>query len=180
MIWQVWADIVVGLSVPVLTLFLYLIRRIQTRHVWMVAWGFAVGSTWEFTNYYLGSSYHAMKVPWPMPLITLHILHTFWDAGLFIIGYWLCVIIMRPIECCRKFSWHELAIMWVWGVAQEFVVELMGNGVIWEYQVRSWNPVWLTIGAREYTLVPQLIWAIAPIVYYLGILKINSLNRKPR
>jgi hypothetical protein len=175
MIWQVWADIALGLTVPIATAYLYFSGRIQLKHVWFMAWGFAVGSTWEFTNYFLGNTYHAMKVAWPMPMITLHLLHTFWDAGLFIIGYWLCLFILRTTNCCTRFRWTEVAIMWLWGVGQEFTVELMGNGVIWEYQVLSWNPVWITIGGQGYTLVPQLIWAIAPVIYYVGFIRINRL-----
>ena len=63
--------------------------------------------------------------------------------------------------------------MWLWGAGQEFVVELLGNGVIWEYKVQTWNPVWITVGGRGYTILPQLIWAVAPIVYYLGFVRIN-------
>ena len=104
MTWQVAGDIAVGLAIPLVTAFLYFTGRIQTRHVWMMVWGFAVGSTWEFA------------------------------------------------------------------------VELMGNGVIWEYRVYSWNPVWLTIGEQGYTILPQLIWVVAPIVYYLGFIRINRMG----
>lgn len=174
MIWHVWADIAIGLAVPLATALLYFSGHIQRRHLMMMVWGFAVGSTWEFTNYFLSNTYHAMKVEWPMPIITLHILHTFWDAGLFIIGYWLCLLILKTPHCCTKFHWAELAIMWLWGIGQEFIVELMGNGVIWEYKVQSWNPVWISIRGQDYTMVPQLIWVIAPVIYYLGFVRINQ------
>ncbi len=173
MIWQVWADIALGASVPLATGALYFAGRIEQRHVWMMAWGFAVGSTWEFPNYFFGETYHTIRTPWPMPLITLNLWHAFWDAGLFIVGYWLCLWILRTPDCATRFRGAELLIMWLWGVVQEFVVELLGNGVIWEYHVLDWNPVWLTIGGQNYTLVPQLIWAIAPVVYYLGVIRIN-------
>jgi hypothetical protein len=58
-------------------------------------------------------------------------------------------------------------------------VELIGNGVIWEYRVLDWNPVWLTIGEQGYTVLPQLIWVAAPVVYYLGVLRINRSKRIP-
>ncbi len=138
-----------------------------------MVWGFAVGSTWEFSFYFLGNTIHTMKADWPMPIITLHLLHTFWDAGLFIIGYWLCLLILRTPDCCTMFRWIELIIMWLWGACQAFVVELLGNGVIWEYNVKSWNPVWITIGDQDYTVLIQLIWAAAPVVYYLGFVRIN-------
>jgi hypothetical protein len=110
----------------------------------------------------------------PLPLITLHLCHTFWDAGLFIIGYWLCLGLLKTATCCTRFRWSELLIMWLWGSGQGILVELMGNGVIWEYRVHAWNPVWLTLGEQDYTLYPQLIWAIAPVVFYLGLLRINT------
>ena len=173
MLWQVAGDIAVGLAIPLATAWLYFSGRIQRKHVWMMAWGFAVGSTWEFAFYFLGDAIHTMHTEWPLPIITLHLSHTFWDAGLFIVGYWLCLRILKTPDCCTGFRWSELTIMLLWGAGQEFVVELMGNGVIWEYRVFSWNPIWITIGEQGYTVLPQLIWVIAPIVYYLGFIRIN-------
>ena len=176
MIWQVWVDIVISLAIPVTTAFLYLFRIIQRKHIYLMLWGFVVGSTWEFSFYFLGETLHVIKVNWPMPIITLHIFHTFWDAGLFIIGYWLCLLILKTSDCCTHFRFAELLIMWLWGTIQAFVVELLGNGVIWEYKVQSWNPIWITIDEQSYTLLIQMIWMIAPIVYYIGFILINQKN----
>lgn len=85
----VWGDLAVGFGIPLLTATLYFAGRIQTRHVWMMVWGFAVGSTWEFAFYFLDDAVHTMRIEWPLPIITLHLSHTFWDAGLFIVGYLL-------------------------------------------------------------------------------------------
>ncbi len=172
MIWQVGADIAIGTMIPVATVWLYVTGRIQKKHLWLMVWGFVVGSTWEFAFYFLGDTVHTLHTEWPLPIITLHLSHTFWDAGLFIVGYWLCLLILRTPDCCTTFRWAELAIMWLWGAGQEFVVELLGNGVIWEYRVLAWNPVWITIGDQGYTVLPQLIWAVAPVVYYLGAIRI--------
>ncbi len=174
MIWQVYADIAIGLAIPLVTASLYFSRRIQSRHLYLMAWGFAVGSTWEFAFYLLGDTLHTVIVDWPMPIITLHLSHTFWDAGLFIIGYWLCMLILKSPDCCTHFRWIELTIMWLWGGGQAIVVEVLGNGVIWEYKVLSWNPVWLTVGGQSYTLLIQVIWMLAPVVYYLGVIQINK------
>ena len=65
------------------------------------------------------------------------------------------------------------ASMWAWGVGSEFVVELLGNGVIWRYELQYWNPVWITLNGRMYTLLPQFIWTIAPIVFYAGAIFIT-------
>ena len=176
MIWQVWADIAIGAAIPVTTLILYFTNRIQRKHLWLMLWGFAVGFTWEFSFYLIGDSLHTMKTEWPMPIITLHLWHTFWDAGIFIVGYWLCLIILKTPDCCQRFRWTELTVMWLWGVGQAFVVELMGNGVIWEYRIQRWNPVWITVGDQGYTILIQLIWALSPIVYYLGFIRINGKN----
>jgi hypothetical protein len=172
-LWQVGADIAVGAAIPLVTAYLYFSRRIELRHVWLMVWGFAVGSTWEFAFYFLGDSIHTLHTEWPLPIISLHFLHTCWDAALFMFGYWLCRVILKTADCCTTFRWSELSIMLLWGAGQEFVVELMGNGVIWEYRVYDWNPVWLTVGEQGYTVLPQLIWVIAPIVYYLGFIRIN-------
>jgi hypothetical protein len=173
MLWQVGADIAIATAIPLVTAVLYFSGRIQLRHVGLMAWGFAVGSTWEFTFYFLGDTIHTMHTEWPLPIVTLHLLHTFWDAGLFMVGYWLCLSILKTTDCCTRFRWSELGIMLLWGAGQEFVVELMGNGVIWEYRVYDWNPVWLTVGEQGYTVLPQLIWVVAPIIYYLGFIRIN-------
>jgi hypothetical protein len=177
MIWQVWADIAIGLAIPIATIALYFFRRIQVKHLYLMAWGFAVGSTWEFAFYLLGDTLHTIIVDWPMPAVFLHLWHTFWDAGLFITGYWLCLLILKTSDCCTRFRWIELTIMWLWGAGQGFVVELLGNGVIWEYKVLGWNPGFITIGGQTYTLLIHVIWMIAPVVYYLGFIQINkSLN----
>jgi len=176
MIWQVWSDIAIGLAIPAGTVYLYYNRYINRTHFWLMIWGFVVGSTWEFPLFFLGETLHTMKVEWPMPIITLHLWHTFWDAGLFIIGYWFCLLILKTSDCCKKFSWIEMAIMWLWGTGQAFVIEILGNGVIWEYRVLNWNPVWITIDNQGYTILPQLIWGVAPIVYYLGFIRINRDN----
>jgi hypothetical protein len=172
-LWQVWADIAIGAAVPLGAAALYWAGRLTKFHLALLAWGFAVGSTWEFANYAAGESYHAMLVAWPMPRITVHLWHTFWDAGLFFIGYLLCVPIFKATTL-TSFRWEELGVMWAWGVAQEFGVELLGNGVIWEYQAKPWNPVWLVLHGRFYTLLPQFIWMLAPIVFYLGALVIKK------
>jgi hypothetical protein len=175
MLWLVGADIVVAVAIPLITAYLYMSGQIQQKHVWMMAWGFAVGATWEFSFFFLGDTIHTLQTDWPLPIITLHLSHTFWDAGLFIIGYWLCLRILKTPDCCTHFRWSELSIMLLWGAGQEFLVELMGNGVLWEYRVYDWNPIWLTIGEQGYTVLPQLIWLVAPIVYYLGLIQINSI-----
>jgi hypothetical protein len=174
MIWQVWVDIAIGIGIPSITAFLYFTRRIQSKYLYLMLWGFTVGSTWEFAFYFLGDTLHTMKAVWPMPIITLHVWHSFWDAGLFIIGYWLCRLILKTPDCCTQFRWIELFVMCLWGSAQAFVVELLGNGVIWEYKVQSWNPVWITLGGQSYTILIQMIWMIAPVVYYLGFILINQ------
>lgn len=173
MIWQVWADIFVGAAIPLATLFLYYKGVIRRTHLWLMVWGFVVGSTWEFAFFFLGDSVHTMKTEWPMHIITLHLSHTFWDAGLFIIGYWICLAVFKTADCCKTFQWKEMVVMWLWGIGQAFVIEILGNGVIWEYRVLSWNPVWITIGGQGYTILPMVIWGIAPIIYYLGFIMIN-------
>ena len=48
MIWQVSGDLFVGLAIPLATAILYLTDRIQRKHVWIMALGFAF--------YFLGDS----------------------------------------------------------------------------------------------------------------------------
>jgi len=65
--------------------------------------------------------------------------------------------------------------MEIWGILQELLVEYLFNGRVWFYVPLPWNPVIIpplpgganTVG---YTLIPQLVWVVAPVVFYISLL----------
>ncbi len=71
------------------------------------------------------------------------------------------------------FRWRELAILVVWGQLSALAVEVgsvLNQG--WVYSGGyAWNPVLFHVDGHPITVVPQIIWLAAPVVYYLCALK---------
>ncbi|MFA6448550.1 MAG: hypothetical protein WCX65_03695 [bacterium] len=179
--WRVVADIAIGLAAPAGALALFAARRIALREVLFVALGIVIGLTFElFIGFMPG--FIVFKMSWPLPMVTILISHSLWDGGLFMAGCVIArIILRRPLSgVCAAFDWRELAIMIAWGAASAFVVELIGNGVMWEYQPQKWNPVWITIRGQGYTAFIQIVWLVAPVVFYLGCLRISKALGYPR
>jgi len=67
--------------------------------------------------------------------------------------------------------------MLIWGQLSELSVELISTfSNIWEYIEYWWNPVLFVYNGHNITLLSQLIWFVAPIVFY--IIAINIKKRK--
>jgi hypothetical protein len=65
--------------------------------------------------------------------------------------------------------------MVLWGQLSELAVELVGsNGALWEYQGTWYNPVLFRVNDYNITLLPQLVWLAAPVVFYFAALWINA------
>lgn len=174
--WRVVADIAIGLAVPAAAAGLFAVKRISAREVLFCAWGFLIGLSFElFIGLWPG--FIVFKMSWPLPVVTILISHSLWDAGIFMIGCFLAGIILRRrlSDVCAKFDWRELAAMVLWGAGSAFVVELIGNGVMWEYVPGRWNPVWITVNGQGYTAFIQVVWVAAPVVFYLGCLGIGRM-----
>jgi hypothetical protein len=65
--------------------------------------------------------------------------------------------------------------MIVWGSISEFLIDLNCNGKLWLFLENWYNPVFVSINGNNMTLIPQLIWLVAPIIYYLTVLKLIKL-----
>ncbi|MBU2487986.1 MAG: hypothetical protein KKA60_01215 [Proteobacteria bacterium] len=173
------ADFLIALSLPV---FFYIQHRTGrfSPMIWKLFWlGFLVGLTWEIPIYFAGPDF--MEKPaliylkeFPGNRLLHPILHSFWDGGLFLIGYWLTLkICQAPI--LSKFRWKELGVMLVWGQVQEFAVEFSATQAgAWTFTEQCWNPVLFESGRGFITLVPQLIWVYGPIVFYLVSLRLSK------
>jgi len=171
------ADIAIAISIP---LFFYINykRGSFSLAIWKLFWvGFIIGLTWEFTFFFIGPEFSddpafTLIREFPLPPILQPTLHTFWDGGLFMIGVWLVFRLCKPPQLTR-FRRQELGVLLAWGQAQEFAVELSATSVgAWTYNPKWWNPVLFEFGKGEITLMPQIIWLVAPIVFYLIALRI--------
>ena len=141
--------------------------------------GCLIGSTWEFTFLYLGSDFvHSVK-EWPLGLggWPRKISHSIWDGGLFMIGVFLCERFLKA-PLFQRFDLKELTVILLWGIFQELLVEYLFNGRVWIYPPLPWNPIIIPTmpGSAAlspgYTLIPQAVWVVAPIIFYVILLKI--------
>ena len=142
--------------------------------------GCLIGSTWEFAFLFLGPEFlHSVK-EWPFGLggWPRKLSHSIWDGGLFMVGVYFCLKYLQGPHFYR-FSWNALGIMLSWGIFQELLVEYLFNGRVWVYEPLSWNPVIippLPGSATEvgYTLIPQVVWIVAPFIFYIFCLRLKT------
>ncbi len=143
--------------------------------------GCIIGATWEFTFMFLGDGFAYAVNPWPFGLSgwPKKLAHSVRDGGLFMTGVLLCRTILGRNSRFLIWNWYEFGIMELWGISQELLVEYLFNGRVWVYVPLSWNPVIIsplpgsatTVG---YTLIPQAVWVIAPIVFYYIFVKLHK------
>jgi hypothetical protein len=163
-------DIIIAITLPVIMILGYR-KGFVSSVVWKLFWiGCAIGSTWEFALYFNHGSENPVLLvltPFPGDPVLHAILHTFWDGGLFIAGYFL-VIAFSQSPRFLKFSWKELGIMILWGQAQEFFVEISGTYMgAWTYSDSIiWNPVLFRLADGQITIIPQVVWLIASVIFY--------------
>jgi hypothetical protein len=174
--WQVVADIIVGIAVPTFFLTLFFLKRLGKRELLFWLWSMVIGAAFELTVFIFIPNWLMFKMYWPMPYVTIAIWHTLWDGGLFMAGFFAAALVTRKParEVCTRFDIGELAVMVVWGAVSAFVVEFIGNGIIWEYLPQRYNPVWITIGDQGYTAFIQIVWLIVPFIFYFGCLFFNT------
>ena len=156
---------------------LYRTEKISLAYLYAFWLGTLIGSTWEFTFLFLGPEFlhGAVEWPWGLDGWPRKISHSIWDGAIFMFGVYICHRWLGG-ELFQRFDSKELGIMFGWGLFQELLVEYLFNGRVWIYEPLSWNPVIIptlpgsAAMSPGYTLIPQAIWAIAPIVFYVGFL----------
>jgi len=162
------------------------IKNQISREYYLLFWiGCLIGSIWEFTFLILGPEFlHSVK-EWPYGLggWPRKISHSVWDGGLFMMGIYFCEKYL-PKPLFRSFNKNELFVMVSWGISQELLVEYLFNGRVWIYEPLPWNPIIIpTIPGSAplspgYTLIPQAVWIVAPILFYFICLRlINNAKR---
>jgi len=95
------------------------------------------------------------------------------------VGIYFCERFL-PDPLFRSFNKKELGIMLSWGIFQELLVEYLFNGRVWIYEPLPWNPIIIPVlpGSAPlspgYTIIPQAVWVIAPLLFYLICLRITK------
>ena len=89
-------------------------------------------------------------------------------------GVFLAKVFLKNKQFLYNYSSTALLIMILWGSFSEFLVDLNGNGKLWLFIENWYNPVFITINDNGLTIIPQLIWFVAPILYYFTVLKCLS------
>ncbi|TFG08672.1 MAG: hypothetical protein EU539_01665 [Promethearchaeota archaeon] len=170
-----------GVFICLTVLLLYKFNFID-KFIWYLYWiGFAIGLCWE-VPLSIADDYspyppvtYLTPAPLPAPFSTMAIMisASLWDGGLFLLGI-LFVKLICPSPHFTKSNKYELGVLIAYGQISELLVELISmSGGGWEYNVYWWNPLLFTINGNNITFLPQLIWLVAPIVYYFAIIKLK-------
>jgi hypothetical protein len=173
-----WIDFAIGTSMLIVVFSLYK-TKVVSRYIWRLFWlGFGLGLCWEVPlsvlNAYSKTCPPARFItPLPTHFSVLIVEHSFWDGGLFLIGVFLLYLLDRK-SWFSKFSLKELLLFMLWGQLSELWVELTSTfNQGWAYNVYWWNPSLFRFNGLDITLLPQLIWLVAPVVYYLVAIKMK-------
>ena len=159
-----------GIAICIIIFALYKINYIN-KFTWLLFWvGFLLGLVWEIPL-------SIINAPSPLSIETfiLMITATIWDGGLFLLGYWFVIKICRSPHF-YKFSIKDLSLLLIYGQISSLIVEIlavMSGG--WEYEVAPWNPLLFTFMGGNITLLPQLIWFFAPILFYIIGIRLKSI-----
>tara|TARA_B100000214_G_C23966992_1_gene628211 strand:+ start:392 stop:943 length:552 start_codon:yes stop_codon:yes gene_type:complete len=167
-----WTAFIVGNSAPLLFIMLYKDQKISRELFNLYFLGVLLGLTWEIPFALAGESFHLILINWPIDLpLVRNITYSFIDGLIFIIGVFITKALLKNKNFLYKFNSKALLIMIIWGSVSEFIVDLNGNGKLWLFIDNWYNPVFITINGNGLTIIPQLIWFVAPIMYYFTILR---------
>ncbi|MGY8809159.1 MAG: hypothetical protein ACKVLG_04360 [Fidelibacterota bacterium] len=171
-----WTAFIVGSSSPIILFSLYQLGYVSKKIIALFIIGVCVGFTWEIPFALAGESFHLILVDWPIDLpLVRNINYAFLDSLIFLIGILLCNKILKNDNYLYTFNPKALVIMIVWGSVSEFLIDLNCSGKLWIFLENWYNPVFVSINGTDMTLIPQLIWLVAPVVYYLTVLKLIKL-----
>ena len=168
-------DLAVGLHLPLVFAagrYLGLIGADTARWYWC---GCIVGALWEYPLHFAGPLYlddpvYAQNVAFPVHPMLQPLVHSLWDGLIFLVGRWL-LLLLRMRAALLEFTWPALGVLVAWGQGQSWLVELSASGGSgWHYVPRWWNPALISAGGTPVTLLPHLIWLVAPWVHYRLVL----------
>lgn len=165
------------MALPVALGLAYRTGRLDAR-TWRLFWiGCAIGASWELAlvaNHGAARPALVMLTPFPGGPLAHGVLHILWDGGLFLGGL-ACVFGLSRGPRLARFSAAELGIVIAWGQAQELAVEVSSTlAGAWTYAPgHAWNPVLFTLGDGRITLLPQLVWLAASVLFYFVALRVG-------
>jgi hypothetical protein len=167
-----WLDLVVGFAIPTAVAWQLWKQTLGPARFRRFLIGFFIGLCWEIPFGLAEGRFYSLvgDPPFRLPLL-ISVCHSFWDAAIFGAGVDLCAWLLGQTDFLKRFQWRAQGIMLAWGVGTELLVDLVGSETLWVFHPSPWNPVILTVGAKQLTLVPQLVWLVAPFVYYRAILR---------
>ncbi len=174
---------------------LYLSRKCDLA-IFLAWWaGLVLGALWEFSFFFLGKSWtvhggcqmvdgvEICLSQNPLPQWYLSLAHSIEDAGIFMIGVGLAWLILGGNKRRHFTRWHwgELGIMWIWGAGSEWLIYQVSNGRSLFFIPNKFNPTYLNLSwftpddqTLPYTIIPDAIWWVAPIVFYVILLGLKS------
>jgi hypothetical protein len=164
-------DLLVGFGLPIVLHWRHRSTAEDAAILRLFWLGVAVGFSWEIPIFF-SAIFAAEPVVGFLREPPLHpsvfmVAHAFWDGGLFLAGLaFVKALCAQP--ALEAFRWQELGVLLVWGQVSELCVELVSVfNQAWVYNdALAWNPVLFRVAGEPITLVPQLIWLAAPVVYY--------------
>ena len=157
---------------PSLATLMFVFLRYSNRishSLWLTyLFGIGIGCIWEIPFGLAGDSFLVSKFHNPLGF-GVHILHAFWDSLIFLLGMYF-IHIRNDNKYCGL---AQLGLLIVFGLLQEFIVELIFNNNYWYYKTDNrHNPVVFTINGVGYTSIPYLVWIMFPILYLAGVFSI--------
>lgn len=162
-------DFAIGIGLPAGLLALRAVGRVSRETLRLFWLGCAVGLSWEIPLSTLDGlgivDVFTFLTP-PPNFAAIIASHTMWDGGLFLAGVAL-VRIACPAPQFVRWRWRELAVLTLWGQAQELAVELTATGTAgWTYNSAWWNPPLFDLNGHHITLLPQAMWLAGTAVFY--------------
>ena len=174
-----WIDFTIGGLTPIVVYLLYR-SKLLNKLVWRLFWvGFILGLCFEIplsvTNAFSKTMPFAYFIrPLPVPFSVLIVMHSFWDAGILLIGV-LLVYLVSGADYFGKFKWRDLLVLLVWGQVSELAVELTSTyNRGWAYIPYWWNPLMFKFNGLDITLLLQIIWFVVPILFYAIALRMKK------
>lgn len=175
-------DYLVAVLILIVVSLFYFTEKLN-KDLWILFWiGFVLGLIWEIPiglSRELGAPLAVFVKPRPVLPFPLHsIMHSLWDGGIFLIGIYL-VYYLKNSPHFKKFDKIELIIFIIWGQVQSVIFEIASLIIgLWNYIPNWWNPSLFDLDGHHFTLLPQLIWIVASIIFYFITLKFPTLDNK--
>ncbi len=177
-----FGDLAVGFGLPICVHVAARGRPWGGRPVELFWLGVVVGLTWE-VPLFLSAAYGSTPVlellgAAPAHELVFLVSHALWDGGLFLAGVWLVQIVAGRASgagsiwqsALRELRWRDFAVLVLYGQASELLVEVIGiAGGMWSYVLpHPANVGFAELLGHPLTLLPQGIWLVAPMVYYVA------------